>query len=425
MKKHSVRLLTKTTFFYLLFILIAFFVTAIFIIIRTDSYIQNDTEHFFMRKEFRINHEIRTGEEAICDIRGIKLLNKSQVIDTLSYPQYADTSIYISQMDEWLLFRTKKVIINHNNKFYEYKMLKNVSDYEKLRQDLIRTILNTLITLTIGLTLFSLFLSGFFFRPFHKVLSLMASYKVGQSQSFPSVKTSTSEFRKMQALFAKMIRRTETDFTKLKEYTENMAHEMQTPLAIIRSKVEALIANESVMESASSTVKSIYDEVNQLSNLGNTLNLFTKIENGEYSNIIELKTYDVINRHLEAVKEMVELKGFTVKAELNPEHSLTIDPFLFDILFKNLLRNALRYGECSSPIRIKTELNKLSISNAGEALKVDSSKIFERFVSSNQSASSLGLGLSLVKRICDLSGLEISYSFDSNTHIFSITSNPV
>ena len=112
-------------------------------------------------------------------------------------------------------------------------------------------------------------------------------------------------------------------------------------------------------------------------------------------------------------------------AELNPEHSLTIDPFLFDILFKNLLRNALRYGDSSSPIFIKTELNKLSISNAGEALKVDASKIFERFVSSNQSASSLGLGLSLVKRICDLSGLEISYSFDSNTHIFSITSNPV
>ncbi|MFO7827359.1 MAG: sensor histidine kinase, partial [Bacteroidales bacterium] len=62
----------------------------------------------------------------------------------------------------------------------------------------------------------------------------------------------------------------------------------------------------------------------------------------------------------------------------------------------------------------------LIISNYGDKLKVDSEKLFKRFYSSNTSGQSLGLGLSLVKRICDLNQLKIEYAYAEGQHFFSV-----
>lgn len=248
----------------------------------------------------------------------------------------------------------------------------------------------------------------------------MNEYKVGKPIGNLLVRTTTKEFVRMQQLFKKMVLRTDNDYRKLKEYTENMAHEIQTPLAIIRNKAEILIADESVMDKHTGTVKAIYDEANHLSNLGNALNLLTKIENGEYNNIIQVHTHDIIERHIELVKEIIELKSLKVELQLSEEHSLLLDPFLFEILLKNLVRNAIRYGTNQGPIKIVTTADRFAISNYGEPLNISPDKIFERFYTGNTSSSSLGLGLSLVKKICDLNQLSIEYNYKNSQHIFEI-----
>ncbi|MFO8022315.1 MAG: HAMP domain-containing sensor histidine kinase [Perlabentimonas sp.] len=422
MKERKVKLLTKTTLIYLIFILVAFFSTAGFIIKRTNQFIQDDTEHYFQRKERRLFSTYRKGEFKLDEVRGLERL--SNVSDTLekNYPHYKDTTIYISQMDETLLFRVKTILVELDGELFKYKMHKSINDFDKFKHGLVSTIVHTFIILAVILALFSFFLSGLLFRPFHKLLALMAKYKVGRGISPPSVNTSTSEFMKMQELFTRMIHRIEDDYKNLKEYTENMAHEMQTPLAITRSKTELLISDNTVMDKHASTVKTIYDEVNQLSNLSNTLNLLTKIENGEYNNVLDIKTDAIINRHIEAVREMIELKGFSVDVSLDTNHTLNIDPYLFDIMIKNLMRNALRYGDTDEPIKIETEGNKLVISNKGKPLAFNPDKIFQRFVGSNGSKYSLGLGLALVKRICDINQLDINYAYINQHHTFTIIS---
>ncbi|MFP4557101.1 MAG: sensor histidine kinase [Bacteroidales bacterium] len=425
MKERRIKLLTKTTLIYLLFILIAFFSTAGFIIKRTNQFIQDDTEHYFQRKERRLYSNFSKGEYNPDEVRGLKkVINES---DTLGYsfPLYKDTTIYISQMDETLLFRVKTILVKLEDEVFAYNMHKSINDFDKFKHGLVSTIVHTFIILVVILTLFSFFLSGLLFRPFHKLLALMAKYKVGKGISPPTVKTSTAEFMKMQELFTRMINRIEDDYKNLKEYTENMAHEMQTPLAITRSKAEVLISDNTVMEKHASTVKTIYDEANQLSNLSNTLNLLTKIENGEYDNVVEIKTEPIINRHIEAVWEMIELKGFSIDITLNPNHKLNIDPYLFDIMIKNLMRNALRYGMPDEPIMIETTDNDLIISNKGKPLNFDENQIFQRFVGSNGSKYSLGLGLALVKRICDINLLDISYAYTNQRHTFVIKSPKV
>jgi signal transduction histidine kinase len=415
----SIRLLTKTTFIYLVFILIAFFSTAAFIIERTNNFIDEDTENYFHRRERRLVKYIEESENHISHIRDLVRIDIS-IIDTSDYPKFRDTTMVVSQMDDPMLFRAKTILVNTSKGHFEYMMYKNISDFDKFRQGVLGTITNTFILLVLVLTLFSLFLSGFLFRAFHRILGSMSKYKIGSDFKLPDVRTSTTEFKKMQLLVGKMISQIESDYRKLKEYTENMAHEMQTPLAIIRSKAELLIADEKMMDEHSKTIKVIYDEATHLSNLGNTLNLLTKIENGEYDKVEELKTYDIISRHIDAVKEMFQLKGLVLNVSLDSGHTLYLDPLLFDVMIKNLLKNALRYGLTVGPVTITTDADKLIISNYGSPLPFDSSKIFNRFVGSNGAKSALGLGLALVKRICDLNQLTITYNFHNAQHTFTI-----
>jgi signal transduction histidine kinase len=175
------------------------------------------------------------------------------------------------------------------------------------------------------------------------------------------------------------------------------------------------------MKKNANAVKMIYEETNHLSKLGNALNLLTKIENGEYNNTEVIKTKDLILKHIDAIEELLQLKSMSIETDLTDEHQVILDPFLFDILLKNLIRNAIRYGSNHGPIKITTTQNQLIVSNYGDTLSVSPEKIFERFYSSNSTGQSLGLGLSLVKRICDLNHLSIEYDYNDGQHYFIIS----
>lgn len=417
----SFRLLTKTTLFYLVLVFITFFVSARYLIHKSNQYIDQETEHIFNFRERHLTKYLQE-TDSIKNFRGTKISLLPDVSDTINYPRYKDTLIFIDDLAEDQLHREKLCIIKANNTYYLIGMVVNINDFTKLQRDIANRILPSFIILALTIILFSTLMSGYLFNPFHRILSQMNKYKVGKGVHVKEIKSSTLEFSKLQYLFKGMVKRIETDYSNLKEYTENMAHEIQTPLAIIRSKAERLIADEAVMNEHKESVKAIYNETNHLSKLGTTLNLLTKIENGEYTNTVNLNTYDTIIKHVDSIKELVELKSLKIETKLNPNHELLIDPFLFDIILKNLLRNAVRYASNEGPIKIDTTNNLLSISNYGKQLEADEQKIFERFYSSDNSNQSLGLGLSLVKRICDLNQLQIKYFYTNNQHFFQITS---
>ncbi|HSH50915.1 MAG TPA: HAMP domain-containing sensor histidine kinase, partial [Bacteroidales bacterium] len=419
-KFRSFRLLTKTSFFYLLFILVTFFISGRYLINKADAYINEETERFF---RYREQHVIRYLEKDK-DPSKLKYMNITLLDSTdiyANYPRYIDTLIYIDELDEQQIHRKKSAVIEANGKAYLLQMLININDFTKLKSDVAGRIVPAFIILALVIVLFTTFLSGFLFQPFYRILSHIDRYKVGKGMNIPKVKTSSKEFQKLQFLFRNMVTRIEDDYRNLKEYTENMAHEIQTPLTIIRNKTERLIADEELMKKNADTVKIIYEETNHLSKLGNALNLLTKIENGEYNNTEVIKTKDLILKHIDAIDELLQLKSMTIETKLTDEHQIVLDPFLFDILLKNLIRNAIRYGSNRGPVRIKTENDKLIVSNFGEKLTVHPDKIFERFYSSNSTKQSLGLGLSLAKKICDLNQLNILYDYKKGQHLFIIS----
>lgn len=422
-RTRSYRLLSKTSFIYLIFTFIAFLSSALFLNSEADEFIGKNLDARFGKTEDRIRRYIEAGKpiEQLHSSTEVTLLTQAALPGR--YPVFSDTLLNNPELDEMHRYRKKTTVLKIEDQYYKVAMAKSVEDFLRLQNDIFGSLIPAFILLAIGVVIFNYFLAGYLFRPFNKILDLMKAYKVGQKSEIEKIETNTVEFQKMQGLFHQMVDRIEHDYRHLKEYTENMAHEMQTPLSVIRNKTETLISDEAMMQRHAETVKIVYDETNHLSKLSNTLNLLTKIENEEFSNKIEIKTRPVIKKHVVAVNELAHLKSLTIDTELSDDHNLNIDPFLLDIIIKNLLRNAISYGTDDGPIHIKTGKDYLLISNYGQPLDIPSEKLFERFYRNQSQNASLGLGLSLVKKICDLNDLKISYDYKDGQHTFVIANS--
>jgi signal transduction histidine kinase len=93
---------------------------------------------------------------------------------------------------------------------------------------------------------------------------------------------------------------------------------------------------------------------------------------------------------------------------------------LIEILIFNLLLNALRFSPKNEDIKIKLKDFKLSIINKGEPLKMGFEKLTERFTKASDHPTSTGLGLSIVKKICDVYGYRLDYNYVNGAHHFIV-----
>ena len=97
-----------------------------------------------------------------------------------------------------------------------------------------------------------------------------------------------------------------------------------------------------------------------------------------------------------------------------------MNDILTDTLLSNLMSNAIKHNNENGEIKIKLDENILTIQNTGDEPAYDPSLYFNRFARSGKSKDSTGLGLSVVKKICDLYNLKIAYTFEKPYHIITI-----
>jgi signal transduction histidine kinase len=375
-------------------------------------------EKRFEHREHWIEHMLEKRPEKIRNSDYTNITKVEKIPEGFE-PVFSDTVMLNEHTQRKNIYRKKTTYLTVGGNHYKLVMTKEADELYKFRDDVFHIVLPVFIILVVAIFLANYLLSGYLFEPFRKILRQMSSYRIGRSGSMDHIKTSTYEFDKLKQLYENMRQRIENDYFQLKEYTENMSHELQTPLSIIQNKTESLLSANDLKPEQAKQLKVIYEETQQLSKLGRALNLITQIENKEFQDIKELKTANFIDSHLDKIQEMIEMKRLTVEKELDTEHRITIDPGLLDILLRNILKNAVRYAPEESVIRIETQNGEMRFINKGEATDFTREKIFDRF-RKGRGQKSLGLGLSIVKKICEVSGLDIDYDYRDGYHSFII-----
>jgi signal transduction histidine kinase len=258
-------------------------------------------------------------------------------------------------------------------------------------------------------------------RPFYDAIEKVKSYKISEKSKLELSDTNIDEFSLLNQSIQTMAERVQHDYQTLKEFTGHAAHEMQTPLAIIRSKLDMLMQDERMLEHSPSHISEIEQAVHKLSRLYQSLLLLTKVENRQFVLNEYVAVHAIVEYKFNEQMELAENKNLAIQLNIEPL-SITFHRQLIEILIGNLLYNAIRYNKTGGCIEINLDEKTLTITNTSSLSRLDDDRLFQRFYRHPDVVEEgNGLGLSIVKQICDMAGFGLKYDYMDNRHMFSVS----
>jgi len=228
-----------------------------------------------------------------------------------------------------------------------------------------------------------------------------------------------------------MMDRIEISYQRQKEFTAHASHELRTPLSRITSQIENVIADTKTSNERKSFLINILSDVNQLTELINSLLILSKIDNKKHENN-ELHRMDeilfsAIENLNKSYPEFVILFEIEENDDLDTALEINGNKNLLEIAISNVLKNACVYSDNKqAKVIISTQDNNLIISilNTGDTLSENEQKLlFQPFMRGKNSkgTSGFGLGLRIVQRILTLHKATITYSVPAkNKNLFQL-----
>lgn len=334
---------------------------------------------------------------------------------------FGDTLMYDSKDGQFKTYRYIQFMTESEEEFYQIKIFKSTNPTDKLVERV--TLLMTLMVILFlaGIFILNRFIFASLWRDFFVAIEKLKQFETTKEPVILG-EQDIEEFDELKQVLEDMTRRLAKDYRELKEYTDHTTHELQTPLAVIKSKTELLIQSKNLGASEMKCLQAINTSVHQLSRLNSTLTLITRIENRQFTEKEEIKLAGLLDRHLELLEEHIDLRGIKVeKLYHDGDIVLLMDQGLADLLIGNLLKNAIVHNIDGGSIVLEIQPGSFRITNDGPPLKFSQEELFTRFVRDTRRTGNFGLGLSLVKKVCETYNFSIDYSYDNQQHTFIVT----
>ena len=246
--------------------------------------------------------------------------------------------------------------------------------------------------------------------PLHRITEEASRINVeGLNVRFDLSNTSP-ELHELSVSMNGMLARLERGFRLLSQYTENLAHDLRTPVSNLRGQTEVMLSRARSAEEYQTLLVSNLEEYERLGRMIENILFLTRAENAQ----IAVRRADLdLEEQLQQVAEYFEGLADESGVALRVRASGTIraDAVLFRRAISNLISNGLRYTPRGESIELTTETAQggtlVCIRNPGPGIDSEHlDKIFERFYRIEEartgSASSTGLGLAIVRSIMDL-----------------------
>ena len=319
-----------------------------------------------------------------------------------------DTLIYDPLQDEIELFRQLSQTKLINGQHYKITVRAMVIESENILVAIVSTFLIIILLAFLFLFYFNTNRNKKLWEPFFINLNKIKSFSIKERTDLNLIDSGIIEFdelnKELKALTAKVY----SDYQNLKQFTEDISHEIQTPLAVMQAKIDTLVNAAPINQEQYQQFTSLENDIRKLKNLNKRLILLAKIDNNQFVNdqIISLKQI-----FEEAIENMTELSSATFKLKSNADPLLRIDPTLAVVLCNNLLSNAIKHNYKDNEILVEIEVDNVQVLNQGKAPINHPEHIFNRFYRESRNKDSSGLGLSIIKKVCEQYGYLPSYMF--------------
>jgi two-component system, OmpR family, sensor kinase len=256
--------------------------------------------------------------------------------------------------------------------------------------------------------------------PFYNNLSAMKRFSLKDQQPLVLFSTNVDEFNDLNNVVNALVAKVIDDHRSLKEFSENAAHEMRTPLSVIQTRLEDAAQDPGLSQAQAMAIGAAQTAVQRLSNLNGALLLLTRIDNLQFTARSIIIAATVIDEVLENLQGHITERNIRTALEMDRSAAAQGEPDLFRILVSNLLKNAVGHNMAGGSLTVQLTADRLLIRNTGKPLNSEPQRMFERFTRNSEERGGIGLGLSIAQRICAVHGWTITYSTLGNEHIMDV-----
>lgn len=417
------RLLHTTLRKYLIFSLLVLLVTAPVFYVFTEHWHRAEAEEALLLRLHEFE-QYTLPDFQVSDIEQWNAWNRDQQIlpDTASViaPRFSNAS-HLNIMDgdqEPYRELYAPVQIQGTRKLFYAR--ENLLDNMDMVYNIVSLYVSILILLIIGMMMLSGRVTRKLWKPYYAMLSSLEDFKVDKPEMPDLPESNIDEFYRLKEVSEKLIERNVTIYRDQKEFVENAAHELQTPLAVLQGRLDNLIQDEKLTPEQLAELSKLSESIYRLHYLNKNLLLLSRLEYDQYQETGSYYLADLLEKQLDFLEEMAREKDITIEKLEWEAVTVQANQVLLEVLLRNLLSNALKHNARGGMIRVHLQHQQLLVQNTGPLSELDKGRLFNRFYRANDQEPGSGLGLAIIKKITDRYGWTVTYRFDGVYHSFII-----
>lgn len=360
----------------------------------------------------------------ILEIQGnyfIKEVDESSALAMTDH--FKDTTIYPPGSKHAVSMRMLTTAFQAGEHYYELKVFSSTLEEDDLIADLFWATIWLYIVLIVSIIAINNLALKRLWRPFYQLLDHFKAFSIEKNETLPDVKTQTTEFSELKKAADEMTRHARAVFNSQKQFTENAAHELQTPLAVLTNKLELLLEKGELDDLTATQLSESLGIVHHLKQLNKSLLLLSKIENKQFIENQQVELAPLCHEVLNNLEPFASFKAIQMDLQQPASPTIHMNKILAHILISNLIKNAIFHNKEGGKVFIELNQHQFSVSNTALNGELNASNLFKRFYKGDASHKSTGLGLSIVKAICDTYGFAVQYNYAQARHHFIINFN--
>jgi signal transduction histidine kinase len=349
-----------------------------------------------------------------------QLIDKSPNLKNLNlklFPIEKDNQYIDTQLNQKPIRQIQVPVLQENKIIGHLVVAMSLDDAEMVIGNLRNILLISIPLILIVLYLIARFFAGRSIQPVRTIIETSSQITKDNLKTRIPLPQNKDELFVLSENINNLLNRIENAVDREKQFTSDASHELRTPLAVIKGTMEVLIRKPRNQQEYEEKIQFCISEVDRLNHMVDQLLLLARFEN-QKQNVKQESIYlnALILDNLTRFSDKTESKKLKIIADFTDDYYIQSDNYLVSIIFSNLISNAIKYSHDNGEIVLQLEKTPtemiFTISDNGIGIsEQDLNKIFNSFyrsdVSNHPEIKGTGIGLSIVKRLCDLLKIEI------------------
>ncbi|GAA4320128.1 HAMP domain-containing sensor histidine kinase [Mucilaginibacter gynuensis] len=407
------KLLTKTSLHYLWVSMSLLSITCVLLFSLLKRDVSAEIEEQLELQHDMVTAEIQKGNPVNFPLVMVKP-EKSKSTDAV----FSDTVMHDARQnvseDYYMLTQSKLI----NGKYYRITVMTTYIGWNEYLKAITTIFIVLAVLLIVAGTVVNYLISRKVWKPFFTNMQLLKNFSVAKNEELVLTKSNINEFEELNAVMLSFADHARKEYKGLQEFSENASHELQTPISIIRTRLDSIsqlpLPNEAV-----GYLGDAKRSLTRLSKVNKGLLLLAKLTHDSFPDQQEMSLSAALNDVISQLEELFLSRGLQLQQHV-AEVSAKASPHLVNIMLSNLLSNMLKNTRPDAALSVSLNADKLIFKNEGEPLPFAEEVLFTRFKKNKKAQSGIGLGLSIVRQICQVHQWDIQYSYTNQTHIFTV-----